>query len=583
MDNDTFRSTAYTIGRLVDKIVGQEIALPDIQRPFVWSNTDVRNLLDSIFRGYPVGHLLLWENDTSRTTKVKIIGGNSQQQEPDMLVIDGQQRLTSLYAVITGQKITRKNGTKEAIKIAFNPIQERFFVSNAVNQKSITYLQDISKLWEKDVDMFEIAEQYVSNNNLTDREQIAKAKKAINSVSQFKNIKLPTLILDKLISEEEIAEIFVRTNSKGKRLSQADFILTLMSVHWDEGRFDLEKFCEDARNPTAEKPSAFNHFIKPSPDQLIRVVVGYGFERARLKDIYSILKGKNIDTGTYSSSNRESQFEILKKAQEKSLNLNSWHSFMSCIKFAGFRDNKMISSNASLLFAYVLYLIGQLKYSVPQRELKKCIAQWFFMSSMTGRYTGSSETAMESDLFEFQDVKDTDSFISQISKLCETSLTQDYWNITLPSNLAKSAKGETASSLAYCASLVILGAKVLFSPQKLADLWDHTVQPPRFGIERHHLFPKEYLSSLGYSERDINQIANYAYIEWSDNLNISDKAPSEYVPELTSNYSIKELKQMYYFHALPDGWEHMEYPEFLAKRQKLISEIVYEAYTKLTN
>src|SRR5690606_28866738 len=123
-----------------------------------------------------------------------------------------------------------------------------------------------------------------------------------------------TLSLASTISEEQVSEVFVRINSEGKKLNQADFILTLMSVFWDEGRRELEEFCRNARKP-AKGPSPFNHFIQPDPDQLLRVGVGLGFRRARLQYVYSILRGKDLETEQFSEARREAQFDILKHAQ----------------------------------------------------------------------------------------------------------------------------------------------------------------------------------------------------------------------------------------------------------------------------
>ena len=172
----------------------------------------------------------------------------------------------------------------------------------------------------------------------------------------------------------------------GKTLNQADFILTLMSVFWDEGRTQLEDFCRRARKPT-RGAFPFNHFIEPDPDQLLRVCVGLGFRRARLKNVYSILRGKDLETEQFSPERRKAQFEVLKRAQEKVLNLQYWHDFMKAIMQAGYRSGQIISSQNNLLFAYILYLMGRTEFRIDEFKLRRLIARWFFMTALTGRYS----------------------------------------------------------------------------------------------------------------------------------------------------------------------------------------------------
>ena len=137
---------------------------------------------------------------------------------------------------------------------------------------------------------------------------------------------------------------------------------------------------------------------------------------------------------------------------------------------------------------------------------------------------------------------------------------------------------------AFEAALILLDAPVLFSNFKIAEMMDPSLHAPRNLIERHHLFPRGYLEKLGISQiRERNQIANYAYVEWPDNLKISDQAPSEYLPLLKERFSETELARMYKFHALPEGWENLDYRAFLELRRGLMAEIIREGYWKLTS
>ncbi|MBN1573209.1 MAG: DUF262 domain-containing protein [Deltaproteobacteria bacterium] len=582
MSETVFKQVNYDLNALVKYIELGEIGLPDIQRPFVWKNAKVRDLFDSMYQGYPVGYLLFWQNGISDDARV--IGIDTKQKLPRLLIVDGQQRLTSLYAVLKNIPVVRENYSTEFIHIAFNPILEKFEVADAAIRRDKSYIPDISILWNKDTDLFEIVDRYLSelkDLREVNRSEEKKIKKAISKLQSLLSFPFTALELSANISEEDVADVFVRINSKGTPLNQADFILTLMSVFWDEGRTQLEQFCREARKPLRRDVSPFNYFIQPDPDQLLRVSVGIGFKRARLRYVYSMLRGKDLETEQFSDERRVEQFEVLKKAQERVINLLYWHDFMNCILLAGFRSDSMISSKNNLLFSYILYLMGRTEYGVDEYRLRRIIARWFFMSSITGRFTGSSESAMEFDLARFREVKDADNFVNILGNACDLALTEDYWKITLPNDLATSSP-RSPSLFAYNAALVLLDARVLFSKLKVSELLDPVLQGIRSVVERHHLFPKGYLGTLGIIDlRETNQIANYALVEWGDNSKIMDQSPAKYLPGMISRFGKEELSRMYHWHALPGNWEQMNYSEFLEQRRELIAQVIQEGYLTL--
>lgn len=583
MSETVFKQVNYDLGSLTKFIELGEIGLPDIQRPFVWKNAKVRDLFDSMYQGYPVGYLLLWQNAYDEDTKA--IGTDSKQKPPRLLIVDGQQRLTSLYAVVKGIPVIRENYDAETIAIAFNPLQEKFEVADAAIPRDKAYIPNISKVWSKDASLFALLSEYLEGLESTREVQAderKKIEKALTKLHGLMSFPFTALELASDINEEQVADVFVRINSKGTPLNQADFILTLMSVFWDEGRSALEDFCRQARTPTAGKASPFNHFIHPDPSQLLRVSVGLGFKRGRLKYVYSILRGKDLETETFSSERRDAQFEVLKKAQERALNLQYWHDFLKAILAAGYRSSKLISSENNLLFAYILYLLGRTEYAVDEFTLRRLIARWFFMSAITGRYTGSPESQMEFDLARFRGLEGPEQFGAVLTEICDATLTSDFWSITLPTDLATSS-AQSPSMFAYFASLNLLDARVLFSDRKVGELMDPSTTGNKAPLERHHLFPKAWLKELGITEiRDTNQIANYALVEWGDNIKISDQPPAQYYPLLKARFSGKDLERMCHWHALPDGWEVMDYQDFLRKRRELIAKIIEEAYQLLS-
>ena len=582
MSETVFKQVNYDLNSLVKYIELGEIGLPDIQRPFIWKNAKVRDLFDSMYQGYPVGYLLFWQNGFSDDARV--IGTDTKQKPPRLLIVDGQQRLTSLYAVLKTIPVVRENYGSELIHIAFNPFLEKFEVADAAIRRDKSYIPDISILWSKDTDLFEVVNRYLSElkgSREISSEEEKQIKKAISKLQSLLSFPFTELELSASISEEDVADVFVRINSKGIPLNQADFILTLMSVFWDEGRAQLERFFSEARKPSRGEPSSFNHFIQPDPDQLLRVSVGLGFKRARLKYVYSLLRGKDLETEQFSDERRIEPFEVFKKAQERVINLQYWHDFMICIRLAGFRSGRMISSQNNLLFSYNLYLMGRTEYGIEEFRLRKAIARWFFMSSLTGRFTGSPETTMEFDFARFREVKDGDGFVNILERACDLALTEDYWKITLPNDLATSSP-RSPSLFASNAALVLLDAHALFSKLKVSELLDPVSQGIRGAAERHHLFPKGYLGTLGITDlRETNQIAHYALVEWGDNMKISDQSPADYLPGLASRFTKDKLARMYHWHALPEIWEQMDYREFLEQRRELIAQVILEGYKTL--
>ncbi len=213
--------------------------------------------------------------------------------------------------------------------------------------------------------------------------------------------------------------------------------------------------------------------------------------------------------------------------------------------------------------------------------LRNVISRWFFMVSLTGRYTDSPETRMEQDLADLRDVHDAAGFTALLDRKINSTFTDDYWNITLPNELATSSSRSPAL-FAYYASLVLLDARVLFSNMKVASLLDPLSHAKKAALERHHLFPKAYLAKQGITEkRDTNQIANYALIEWTDNIDISDMAPGDYVPKLAARFSTDEIGKMYDWHGLPDGWDSMPYQQFLEERRQRMAQIIRRGFGTL--
>lgn len=582
MTETLFKEVHYSLGGLINDIGLGRIGLPDIQRPFVWANAKVRDLFDSMYRGYPVGYFLFWQTG-AEGVDTKVIGEANKQKAPSLLIVDGQQRLTSLYAVMRREAVLRENFEREHIRIAFRPQSGTFSVPDATTGRDPEYILDISEVFNRPTHktIGEYLKRLSAAREVSDAEE-EKIADAIGRLASLTNFPFIALELSQQCTEEQVADVFVRINSEGKKLNQSDFILTLMSVFWDDGRSELEEFCRRARQPAPiGQPSPYNQIFQPDPDHLLRVTVGVAFRRARLENVYSLLRGKDLATGEVSPNQRDSQFDKLRGAQSRVLSLTYWADFLNIVRAAGFRSAKSISSVNALVFAYQLYLMGRTEYGVDGFQLKNAIARWLFMSLLTGRFTSSPESRMEQDLAELRELKSGDQFLSRLAAVEFATLTDDYWTKTLPIDLATSA-GRSPALFGFYAAQTLLGARALFSQRPVADLLDPPAQGQKKALERHHLFPKQYLKKQGIdSVRDINQIANYALVEWDDNIAISDGPPASYWPQYSARFSTEETARMCEWHSLPEGWWNMEYNEFLTARRPLIANVIRAGYGKL--
>jgi hypothetical protein len=578
-----YRDTGYSLTHLIEDIKHGNIALPDIQRPFVWSSAKARDLFDSMYRGYPIGTLMFWETGAGVGTRQ--VGGGDNERVAKLLIVDGQQRLTALFAVLTGKTVLTKAFEDKRIRIAFRPTTETFEVTDAAIEKDPEFIADITVLWangyKSTVRDFMARLSENRNGELAHAEQDFLEER-IDRVRDLRDFRFQVIELNANANEEQVADIFVRINSEGVQLNQADFILTLMSVHWEKGRKQLEDFCRNAVDPKVVGPSPRNPFIDPSPDQLLRAGIGLAFRRGRLQHVYNILRGKDLETGNVSAERRSAQFDELRRAQDEVTGLTNWFEFLKCLNHAGFRSRRMVTSENALIYTYVLWLIGKRDFGLDLKKLRGVIGRWFFMAHTTGRYTSSPESQIEADLGRVSTLTsgDGDAFCTELDRIVRSNFTQDYWEISLPNRLDTSS-ARSPVLYAYWAALNLLDAELLFSELRIRELLDPSVTAPR-SIERHHLFPKAHLAAQGISStRQVNAIANMAFLDWPQNATISAGDPLHYWPTMTAGIAPKRLKQQAYWHALPIGWEQLDYPTFLECRRDLIAKIVRDGFARL--
>lgn len=593
---DTFGHHPWTVQDLVGGIDSGQVRLPDIQRPFVWENAKVRDLVDSMYRGFPVGQLMFWVHDDEAHSRT--IGLAEKTQAGSMQVIDGQQRLTSLYAVMKGVPVLRENYAQERIVISFNPLTERFAVPDSTTRRSPDWIQDIRTVFDSASSArraYLQAQEKARQIDRLDRDEEDAIELAINRLADVAKFQFQVVQLKNEVPRETVADIFVRINSQGVSLSSADFILTWLSVFWAEGRQAIEDFARASRftpqelsrmDDTVVRWSPKNPYLTLDPSHLLRVGVAVGNRRAKLADAYNALRGRDPRTREIVPAARERELGKLMDGQARALNPTHWDEYLKVIERAGIRTSAMITSKNVVIYGYALWLIGRTEFGVPVDALREVMARWYFMAQVTGRFSSSPETRAQEDLNRLEGLEKTpQAFKDVITAQVETTLTEDWWSITLPEDLHTSNTVGPAYT-AYIAALTILDADVLLSNLKVKDWIDPSRRPVK-GVEKHHLFPKGYLKNVlrVTSTRQVNQVANQALVEWSDNIDISDEAPASYWPDEVEDKNIgaEHLAQQVWWHALPDDWETMSYPDFLSERRKLIAQVTREGFRKLSD
>jgi hypothetical protein len=576
-----FEHGQRSIASLMNDIEREMIALPDLQRPFVWEDTGAQKLLDSLFVGFPVGTLVFWH--TSDDKNARALGAERPGLQATTLVIDGQQRLASLYAVTRGADVVGKDGATRKITIAFRPRDGRFEVANAAIRNDPEFLPNVTELWDGRRLRGQIRRDLI--NTLRDKGRAVDDKyedavdRNLDRAHAIIDYRFPTVDIrktattqDEEITDEDVAEIFVRINNQGTKLGQADFVLTLLSVFHGRLRDRIEVRAREMSQGT---------IVGIDTQQLLRAVCGVAFGRARMSAIYRYLRGVDPTTGEANASERMKRLDQLDDAAKQCMEKTPWRDYLLRVQHAGFVSQALVASKNAVVNGYAFYIRGR-EAALPKNKLDEMIARWVFGTLLTARYSVASETIFEQDLARVARLErdDADGFIRALDDAMGETLTGDYWTQSLVSALATD-KARAPAALAFRAAQVVLGTRALFSDQLLQNLLDPPADGGRAASEAHHLFPTTWLHSHGVRERRlVNQVANLADVGWHENSMISGRGPVAYVPRLREKLGIHDDRwgRMCAEHALPLEWESMEYMEFLRERRRRMADIIRVAF-----
>ncbi|MGX1696376.1 GmrSD restriction endonuclease domain-containing protein [Microbacterium keratanolyticum] len=593
-----YRVTQSAVTQLLEDVRRESIAIPELQRPFVWDSVKVRDLMDSLYNGYPVGYLITWQS-----VGAHLKGG--QVAAHQQILIDGQQRITALRAAVAGLKVINKRYQSVRITIAFNPVTEEFATLTPVIKKSPEWISDISDLFNAP-STFGFVKAYLDANPDIDH---AKVEASIGHLEAVKNAQIGIISLDDDLDVETVSEIFIRINSKGVPLSSADFAMSKIATYGERGRNIrklIDYFCHlavaphaysDIRDHDAEfAASPYLNAISwlkddsedlydPAYSDIIRVAGLVGFSRGKASSIVSVLSGRDPETRKVDESRIPGAYDSLENALLRIVKKYHYENFVMTIKSAGFITSDMIGSKNALNFAYALYLRLRADNELSEGERKRIVRRWFVLSMLTGRHSGSFESTWEQDIRRIGQ-QGAAEYLRQVE---DAELTDGFWDVALPNALETTS---TASPFfqTFLASQVASGARGFLSKSiTIAAMHQQSG-------DIHHIVPKDYLQKHGYPDRgDYNQVANFALTETPINIGISSRPPSEYMAEIAQQIDSQrltlgeivdatDLAQNLAENAVPANLADVSaagYPQFLAKRRQLMAAAIRRYYEKL--
>ena len=555
----------YSIEELVNKIKRQEIRLPEMQRGYVWTATRVRDLLDSLYRNYPSGTILTWETGGDKQQPTREFAITQQENHSHavfQLLLDGQQRLTSLFAILNGTHVKVK-GRKRPIDILFNlEHPDTLAVATEVNEKSDddessdevdANKGDINKRVAQSVAQMafivgipstkephwvSVTKVLGSDDNTELLEGCGvqnindplykKYNKRLAHLRDIKKYVYDVHVLGRDMNYEEVTEIFVRVNSLGAKLRGSDLALAQITAKW---RGSLKIF-EEFQKKCKENNFYFDLGI------YIKNLIAFTTDQSKFKKI-------------------DQPVDKLKECWEESKK-----GFEFALNFL--KSNVKIDSPALLSTPYLLITLGYFAHkngSSLTAQQREYLRRWVLVANAKGRYSrGSSETYLDQDLGDIKK-QGEDAIASMIKNLETQSGRLD----VKPSDL----EGKNSRSAYFKTMFLVFrneGAKDWFSSIAIA----YNTQGAQHKLQFHHIFPQSILKGQ-FNKEEINDIANLCFISDRANKKISNKKPADYFPDIIKTQGEAALIEQ----CIPTDrslWTVDRYKDFLAKRREMIAD-----------
>jgi len=591
--------TPQSVETILAWVKSKEIAIPEIQRPFVWERTDVRDLLDSLYSGFPVGYLITWKNPTVRLKN----GGLSSGRK---ILIDGQQRVTALMTSLLGEKVLNDDYEDLRMVVSFNPLTEALEVANVALKNDPFWIFDIAEIFTSQKSTYALVKEYCERNSC-DKDQEERVARALGRLEKIKNNQIGIIELDQALEVEWVQEIFKRVNSQGKKLSQADFAMSKIAVNEKFGgnilRKAIDYFCHFSRAPErledifdrdkefAATPYAnsmrwlkdfSSDIYDPSYTDMLRVAAMSELGRGKLADVVALLSGRNFETKEYEEAVEEDSFTRLAEGVKRYINETLFTKYVQIIRSAGFISSELISSQGALNFGYILFLRCK-REGMDPADIERVVRRWFVFSLLTTRYSGSFETQYDQDVRQMESAG-----TEQMMKTAvQSGLSDGFWTGVLPLEMDTSAARSPYWSVFRAAQVFTKTKGFLSTEISTQDLID-------LKGDVHHIYPKGYLKTKGYKPGQYNQIANLVQMQTEINIKIGAKSPQQYFATLNQQVEggpkeyggitdRAKLEESLLEHAMPLELLDSEIPyeDFLLLRRKLMADVIRKYFEKL--
>ena len=589
---DNYKITQYTVSSILGFVQNSQIAIPEIQRPFVWKEKEVKDLIDSLYEGYPIGYLIVWQNSKARIRGFKKAGTRK-------ILIDGQQRVTALMAALLGKEVLDDDYKAKRIYIAFNPLakegEDHFAVCDDTILQDSRWIPDISVLFAQGFSFRKFEGEYKAKNP---GEDFSVLEEKIDQLKGIVKHQVGIIELSFLLDIDVVSEIFIRINLQGMPLNQEDFAMSKISVNeqynGDYIRNTIDYFCRLLREPdflgilkSGDKDFMNSDYGKtlswaagykdalysPSYADVLKVVLIAYFGKTKVADLVNLLSGKTGRRAQISKKLAEESFRLLGQGVLAFVKEENFRGFHDALIRAGYSGSRMFYSQAVVNYCYAMYLLME-RQGIGVDERASLLGKWMTMSLITGHYQGSSDSTILKDVENIE----REGFASYLTQIEELRMGQEFYEAVLPERY-RSTTPRTAPYLAYLAALSCKGTYSLYSKtDKVADLYEART-------ESYQILPKAYLASCGFKTRETyGQAANLTYISQDVKSLVRRKAPAVYKEDLLKVMSEEEIKaslQALDIDASLFDVKEDQVEDFLAGRRKKMADTVREYYDNL--
>jgi hypothetical protein len=568
-----------SVGELVDMINRGELRLPELQRRYVWPATRVRDLLDSLYRGYPSGTILVWETDLEVPARDLSIEQELGAFGSQKLLLDGQQRLTSLSAVVRGEPLRFKHRVRP-VEIAFNldhpegppsdveeveddrVTGEAAGIDEAVEDgegtdapsddgadarsvqervRNYTFVVAWRALladprWVKVSDIFnpEVTDWHLLKplGITPDDEAYDRYTKRLQRVRHIRQYQYVMQVLERDLSYEEVAEIFVRVNSLGMKLRGSDLALAQITAKWPNSLDLFEDFADECEQ---------NWWFTFDLGLLVRTLVVFATGQSRFRTVGGIPR-----------EHLEDSWERAKDGLRFAINFLKTN--------AGIEDESLLSSP---LLIIPIAVLGDLRDEQLSAEEERDLLHWLFVANAFGHYSrGSSETILDADLSLLFRRSGTPAALLDIVK-------QQFGRMRFTA--ADFAGRNWRNPLYSTAYLALKKAGAQDWRTGLGLSLTHAGRAHY--VQAHHIFPKSIMTKLGFASREISEIANLAFVSGSKNRSISNKTPDVYFPDIIERRGSDALTRQG-IPTTPELWKAENFPQFLDYRRAELAQMV---------